>query len=90
MGDKTRMRKCGKNGVKTWMGKCGWGGGIKSGWGIQHGRKNAESVKLGTQKACVSTGPRSPPTKTNSSCDWLIKTIKDNKTIEIEILKNES
>ena len=32
----------------------------------------------------------SPPPYMNSSCDWLIKTMKDSKTIEIEILKNES
>ena len=30
------------------------------------------------------------PIQAASSCDRLIKTIKDNKTIEIEILTNES
>ena len=32
----------------------------------------------------------SPPTFTTSCCDWLIKTIKDDKTMEITFLKNES
>ena len=30
------------------------------------------------------------PTYMNRLCDWLITTIKDNKTIEINFLKNES
>ena len=33
---------------------------------------------------------RSPHAYTDSNCDWLIKTIKDNRTIEIEIPKEKS
>ena len=32
----------------------------------------------------------SPPTYMNRRCDWLLQTIKDNKTIEMKFLKNES
>ena len=46
-----------------------------------------------TQSFRTFTHPRGSPgtyNSFNSPCDWLIRTIKDNKTMKITFLKNES